>query len=230
MFGPILQLDVPQQNNAEALKIELAPLEKERMGDFIANGGMQSYTVTRFLGRHTNPVLEDEMEWFEKTRTAKDSIVWGVWVCQDNSRALIGTTALNSIEHGPSGLKQATSGVLIFDKTFWRKGIAGRIHMARTWFAFCELGITRIVSAVIQGNEGSLKALEKSGYTRTYVERNICFTDGALRHLDNLECLNPLDPFWSQWWGEDTPSPASLLARETSLAALVWARASVTLP
>lgn len=227
-FGPIMRLDVPQKDGA-SLQIELAPITKDALDEFVTDGGMQSYPVIRYLSRQTSPVLEDEYEWFEKTRTDTTSVIWGIWVRSEGTRQLIGNTGLSSIEYGPTGLKQATSGVLIFNQAYWRKGIASHIHKARTWFAFTELGITRIKSAVIHGNQASRKALEKSGYTLVYVERNTNVTDGVLRHQDALECLNPLEPFWSNWWGEDTPGSAVVAARKNTLQALSWAKANVTL-
>lgn len=229
-FGPILRMDVPAKHNSTALRVELAPLTEAAMGEFVAQGGMQSYPVVRFLARRFAPVLKDEVEWFEKTRTDKESIVWGIWVYVDGARKLIGSTGLSAIEYGPTGIKQATSGVLIFDRDFWGKGIASTIHKARTWFAFTELGLTRIKSAVIHGNDASRKALEKSGYTLVYVERNTNYTDGSLRHQDNLECINPLAPFWGMWWGEDVPDKTALAARERAWAALEWAKENITLP
>jgi len=223
-------MELPSKTGGELLVVELAPLSEDVMGEFVANGGMQSHPVVRFLARRSSPVLKDEFEWFDKVRTDKDSMIWGIWVCASDGRQLIGTTGLNSIEYGPTGMKQATSGVLIFDKNFWGKGIASAIHKARTWFAFTELGLTRIKSAVIQGNDASRKALEKSGYTFVYVERNTCFTDGAMQHQDNLECINPLEPFWGNWWSIDIPSKEVLAAREVTKEALAWAKQNVTLP
>lgn len=227
-FGPIMRLDVPQEDT-EGLTVELAPLSKDTVGAFVENGGMQRYTVTRYLGQQSTPVLEDELEWFEKTRTSESSVNWGVWVVEKGTRKLIGTTSLALIEYGPTGFKQATSGVLIFDPNFWGKGIASSIHKARTWFAFTKLGLTRIKSAVINGNVGSRRALEKSGYNFVYTERNVSFAGGQLHHQENLECLNPLEPFWNNWWGEDTPTDASMKARQVTFAALAWAEKNVTL-
>ncbi len=72
-FGPVMQLAVNQ------LCIELAPLERDTMHSFI-RGGMQHHTVTRYMGRRTAPVLEDELEWFDRIREEKDSLIWGIWL------------------------------------------------------------------------------------------------------------------------------------------------------
>jgi hypothetical protein len=62
-----------------------------------------------------------------------------------------------------------------------------------------------------------------------YVERNTTFGDGSLRHQDNLECLNPIELFWSQWWHGDVPSKRSKEARKTTKEAMDWAQQHVKL-
>lgn len=227
-FGPIMRLKVGEFN------IELAPLARESMSEFVNlthGGGMQRYSVTRYLGRQIAPVLEDETEWFDKVRKDTTSIVWGIWMIDGDNRTLIGNSSLNGIgEDGHSGfIRQTTSGSMIFRPEYWGKGIASAAHKARTWYAFQHLGLHRIKSAVIQGNGGSSKALGRSGYTYVYTERNETFVDGELRHLDCFECLNPLDLFWKQWWHGDRPPQASLNARKLTLDTLKWAEENVEL-
>ena len=218
-FGPVMKLTVGK------LSIELAPLGRESMGEFV--GGMQQASVTRYLAIQAAPTLEDEVEWFDKVRTDKASLAWGIWVVDDSNRTLIGNTALTSIKR--AHIHQATSGSMIFRQEYWGKGIASDIHKARTWYAFQHLGLHRVMSAVVQGNIASYRALAKSGYEPVYVERNTVFVEGGLRHQDNLECLNPLDPFWGQWWHGDRPPERSLEARRRTQAALTWAQDNVEL-
>lgn len=218
-FGPVMRLTVGE------LTIELAPLTKESVGEFVA--GMQRASVTKYLSLRTAPTLEDEIEWFDRTRAERTSLVWGIWVIQGSGRLLIGNTALADITK--KHIHQATSGSMIFRKEYWGKGIASAIHKARTWYAFQHLGLHRIMSAVVHGNVASLKALQKSGYELVYVERNDVFVDGQLRHLDNLECLNPLDSFWGQWWHGERPTPRLAKARQTTRSVLDWAEKNVEL-
>jgi len=227
-FGPIMRLKVGEFN------IELAPLTRESMSEFVNlthGGGMQRYSVTRYLGRQIAPVLEDETDWFDKVRKDATSIVWGIWMIDGDNRTLIGNSSLNGIgEDGHSGfIRQTTSGSMIFRPEYWGKGIASAAHKARTWYAFQHLGLNSIKSAVIQGNGGSSKALGRSGYTYVYTERNETFVDGELRHLDCFECLNPLDLFWKQWWHGDRPPQTSLNARKLTLDTLKWAEENVEL-
>lgn len=220
-FGPIMQLKVGN------LRVELAPIAKEDMQAFISPG-MQQGSITRYFEHSIAPTLEDEYEWYEKTRTDKNSVIWGIWIIDGGSRQLIGSTALNELEG--ERIRQATSGVMIFDKTYWGKGIASHIHRARTWYAFKHMGLTRIKSGVIQGNDGSLRALERVGYTLVYVERNFKFIEGRMRHVDCMECLNPADWAWQQWWGADRSTKRSREARILTQSAMDWAEEHVTLP
>lgn len=231
-FGPIMRFTVGE------LRIELAPLTKESVTEFISlehGGGMQQHSVSRYIGLTSAPVDEDEQEWFEKVRAEKSSLVWGIWLLEDQgdsqTRTLIGNSALTGIDQdGHTRLvRQATSGSLIFRKEYWGKGIASAAHKARTWYAFQHLGLHRIKSAVIQANGGSRKALERSGYTLVYSERNEQFGDGQFHHLDCLECLNPADLFWNQWWHGDRPSKAAREARALTREALAWAETHVEL-
>lgn len=220
-FGPIMRF------KANELNIELAPFTKESMGEFISPG-MQQYGVRRYTSRHNAPVLEDELEWFEKIRTDSSTLVWGIWLVTGEKRTLIGDSALFEIkiEH----IHQATSGSMIFRKEYWGKGIASAAHKARTWYAFQHMGLHRIKSAVVRENGGSLTALTRSGYTKVYTERNESFIDGQLRHLDCLECLNPNDLIWAQWWHGERPTKTNMAARVATREVLSWAEKNVELP
>lgn len=229
-FGPIMRLKAGKDRE---LTIELAPLIRESIGEFVnvSHSSMQRHSITRYLGMQSAPVLEDEQEWFDSIRTSKTKLVWGIWLIEEGERTLIGNSSLNGIgEEGHAGfIRQATSGSMIFRSEYWGKGIASAAHKARTWYAFQYLGLHRIMSAVIQGNVGSAKALIRSGYTLVYTERNEQYTDGQLRHIDCFECLNPLDLFWQQWWHGDTPSASAEQARQLTLKAIAWAEENVEL-
>lgn len=227
-FGPIMRFTVGE------LAIELAPLTRESMSEFVDiahGGGMQRHTVTRYLGRRNAPVLDDEHEWFDKARREEDTLIWGIWVVEGDTRTLIGNSSLNGIgKQGHSGvIRQAVSGSLLFRPEYWGKGIASAAHKARTWYAFHHLGLHRIMSSVIQGNDGSSKALSRSGYTYVYTERNEQYVGGKLLHLDCFECLNPHELFWRQWWHGDRPPAASQRARRLTREALAWAEQHVEL-
>lgn len=218
-FGPIMKVKVGE------LTIELAPIDKESMRHFVA--GMAQAKVTRYLSRRTAPTLEQEYDWRDKMSNDPSRLNWGIWIAEESERILIGDTTLMHIEH--KHIHQATSGSVIFREEYWGRGIASSIHKARTWYAFQHMGLHRVKSAVIQGNVGSRKALEKSGYRLTHVERNEQYVDGELRHLDNLAVLNPLPVFWEQWWHGDEPDAEALDARLVTEEVMKWAKDNVEL-
>ncbi len=230
-FGPIMQFSVPPKKDGDStLNIELASLTHELMPEFVKNGGLQSYPVIKYVSTRRNAMVEqDETDWFERERKNSDSIVWGIFDIT-NGRTLIGNTSLGSFETGPTGIRQAVSGILIFNKDYWGKGIASYAHKARTWYAFNEMGLTRIQSAVYDGNIASQKALESIGYQFVYTERNANYADGRLIHATNLECINPLEPFWTNWWGSDVIPETALESQATTMAVLDWAKQNVHLP
>ena len=205
--------------------IELAPFTREDVSAYIP--GMQQYTIKKYLAQYNAYVLEDEQEWFDRIRKDDTCVVWGIWLIEGDKRTLIGNSALNGIT--TDHIRQASSGSLIFRKDLWGKGIASAAHKARTWYAFHILGLHRIKSSVVHGNEGSLKALTRSGYELEYVERNTVFVDGRLTHQNNLACLNPNDPFWSQWWHGERPTKRALEARRLTRDILAWAEKNVDL-
>lgn len=226
-FGPVMRFKVDELN------IELAPLTRESMSEFVDSkhgGGMQRHTVTRYIGRSSAPVLEDEYEWFDKVRTTRDQVVWGIWVVNGDERTLIGNSALSGIGVDDAGyIRKAESASLIFRPDFWNKGIGSAAHKARTWYAFQQLGLHCITSVTVKGNRGSSKALSRSGYMYTHTERNGHFVDGEMHHMRHYECLNPYDTFWSQWWGNEEPTAGAIEARQLTREAMSWAERSVEL-
>lgn len=218
-FGQIMKL-----KTAAGLQIELAPFTREEAVVFV--GGFERHSVSQYVTSRVQ-TKETEEEWYDAMIKDQTSRIWGIWVVENGQRRLIGNSSLTHIstEH----IRQAVSGSIIIDKSYWGKGIASACHKARTYFAFEQLGLHRIQSAVLQPNGGSRKALERSGYTYVYTERNEKFVNGGLVHVDYLECLNPADWAWRQWWGDDRPPRKSLEARKKTAAALAWARENVEL-
>lgn len=222
MLGPIMDVRV-----TDALTVRLAPFSRDDAKQFVTGGGLQARSVTRYLGLWYAPSDEQEQEWYDQAIKDQTKLVWGIWDMSGKKPTLIGNTALTDLQIFP--VRQMTSGSLIVDKSYWGRGIASAIHKARTWYAFREFGLTRIKSAVMLPNIGSKKALAKSGYFVHSIERNVQYTEGKFLHQENLECLNPDERVWSQWWGDDTPPKQAEEARRVTLAALTWADANVTL-
>lgn len=220
-FGSIIQIKDGELN------IELAPFSREDSLEFI-KPGLQQSSVTKYLGITGATVQDDQLEWYDRIRKDDSRIIWGIWLIEGGKRKLIGNSVLFDIKR--KHIHRATSGSLITSKEYWGKGIASACHKARTWYAFRHLGFHCIGSEVLQGNIASRKALEKSGYIFTHTYRNEKFVDGKLRHIDRLECINPIEALWSQWWGEDKPPKEFVEARGKTQDIFTWAIEHVVLP
>lgn len=223
-FGPIMKFTTERDDH-----IELAPFTREEVQTMVP--GLQKYSVLHHLGLPAM-TLEMESDWYDKKSKEGSSVIWGIWVIDKHQRKLIGSTAINEI--GPHvatqvNMRQGITGITITDTEYWGRGIASAAHRARTWYAFRHLGLIRLKSAVAQTNAPSQRALEKAGYVQIFVERNFQFLDGSYVHENLLECLNPADWAWRQWWGMDRPPVKSLEARKRTEAALAWAEKNVTL-
>jgi len=221
VFGPIMRVPVGD------LTIELAPLTRDCMEAFIENGGMQSHTVTRFLGRRSAPTLENEIEWYEKVSADAHVFSWGIWVIDGDDRIVIGTSGLHDEQDW--ALNIWSSGSMIFRPDFWGRGIGTRCHMARTWFAFNQMRLDVIRSSALVLNGRSLGALKRCGYEQVGLRRNARFVDGHFVHEALLECVNPTPLSWRQWWQDERVPRAFQQARTRTLAACAWADQNVTL-
>lgn len=222
MFGPIMRFAVGE------LQVELAPLRRDDMQLFVRGGGMQNHEVTKFLGRRNAPVLEDEYEWFDHTRTDGTTLLWGIYLREGKKRQLIGNTGLHHLGEGI--MPYAVTGCMIFRPEHWGKGIAGAAHKARTWYAFTQMQpvIVQLRSAAYQPNTGSLKALGSVGYVPVFTERNDGFVDGQYLTKVSLDCVNPLEHQWNAWWHGDRVPERYKVARRRTLDALTWATEHVS--
>ena len=145
-FGPMMTVTTKQ-----GLELELAPFARDELRPFVE--GFARGTVTQYFAEHRAQTLETEQAWYDKTIADKESIVWGIWAKDGETRRLIGGTSLVSITR--KHVHTAISGIIIVDKNYWGKGVASASHHARTWYAFENLGLHCIKSAVVQGNVAS---------------------------------------------------------------------------
>lgn len=226
MFGHIMRFNIEKSE----LVIEMGPLKREDMPEFIKYGGMQSYEVSKFLGRTSAPVLEDEYEWFDKARGLQNDVLWGIYVVEDESRTIIGTTGLHSVGVENRPFYSAVSGFMIFRPEYWGKGIAGACHRARTMYAFDVLGLVQIRSGVLCANEASRRAVESVGYVNEATGRMHGLYRGEPRYDYRLACINPEKYAWAYWWGKKRPGKKFQIARTKTIEALNWAREHVELP
>ncbi|MBI2356745.1 GNAT family N-acetyltransferase [Candidatus Dojkabacteria bacterium] len=142
------------------------------------------HEVTRYTLMQHSPSISDEEKFWERTSEDKDSRVWGVYL---DESPLIGITSIRIDIPNHMG----STGFMLYDKSFWRKGIASTSHLARTHYAVEFLDLKSITSGVISPNTGSRKALQSVGYFITGYKLGQLYRNGVYRHHVDLQWIRP---------------------------------------
>lgn len=160
MFGPVL---VGQ-------KVTLRPPDEtdaQRFIDWFAD-----LEVTRYLGTTFPLHLDAEKETLKKLGESKTDVFW---VIEAEGKA-IGAIGIHQIAwidaHG-------ITGIVIGDKSCWRKGYASEAMALRTEYAFRQLNLHKLSTFTFLENEGSKRALMKSGYRQIGTQKEHFWRDGA---------------------------------------------------
>lgn len=178
MYGPYIGI---KHNGVD---IVLSPFCKEYLPTIIK--GFSSLSVQMYTHGLFAQVLENEQEWYDKTRKSPDVVSWAI--VPEGGDTPIGVTALHDILSIDGG---CTSGIIIWDKDWWGKGVATAAHLGRTLFASDFLNRSIIRSCVRTVNPGSFKALQRNGYTIWGTEPNSDWKNGQWLHTYHLIWFHP---------------------------------------
>ena len=121
------------------------------------------------------PQAQKFIDWFSIRYKEKSAIRWGINLKE--RAGIIGTIGFNNFTKN----HRANIG---FDlqHDFWNKGYTSEALQAVTKFGFQQLDINRIEAEVMQGNTGSEKLLEKSGFKFEGILRDWMFWND--KHYD----------------------------------------------
>jgi ribosomal-protein-alanine N-acetyltransferase len=160
MYGPVLK----------GQKVTLRPPDEgdaQRFIDWFAD-----QEVTRFLGTTFPLPLEQEKETLKKLGESKNDVFW---VIEAEGKG-IGAIGIHRIDWISSN---GITGIVIGDKACWRKGYASEAMALRTAYAFRQLNLHKLSTFTFFENEGSRRALMKSGYRQIGVQREQLWRDGT---------------------------------------------------
>lgn len=164
--------------------VKLRPLTKKDLPILVEHfASMKVHMYTMGLFAQT---MENEEEWYEKNRKDDKSCLWAIQ--PKDSDVPIGVTAIHDISPFTNS---CTTGIIIWDPTWWGKGIASATHLGRTLFAADYLNRFTIRSSVRVHNEASLKALERVGYTVWGTEPLSAYRAGKWLDTYHLIWVNP---------------------------------------
>ncbi|OGZ96964.1 MAG: hypothetical protein A3I44_04655 [Candidatus Sungbacteria bacterium RIFCSPLOWO2_02_FULL_51_17] len=140
---------------------------------------MNDYEVAKFMGGAFMP-MSKEKERKELQRFMNDERVRIFAVETLTGGNLIGSISLMQVSHIDG---TATTGTLIGDKRYWRKGFATDAKMVLLHYAFSVLNLRRISTRIVAENIGSIRCQEKCGYVREGIWKKELYTEGRYRDM-----------------------------------------------
>jgi RimJ/RimL family protein N-acetyltransferase len=164
VFGPVLR----------GKKCTLRPLRKDELS--IYQSWFEDVDVIYFTP-NVGPLSDaKEEEWFNRVGEDPNSVEWVIEV----EGKPVGFTGIAGISwrHG-----NGETGLVIGDKSLWRKGIASEAMALRTAFCFRELNLHKLRTRAFMENEPSKRALQKAGYREAGILRGEFFRDGRWRDV-----------------------------------------------
>lgn len=153
-------------------RVRLVPLDADRHLDNYVRW-FNDPEVTRYLASCLPMTRLAERAFFERPAAHPPHDV--VWAVHDEADRHIGGTGLHGIDWVH---RSAVSGIVIGDKSVWRKGYGVEVMRVRTRWAFEELGLRRIASQCFADNAGSAACLEQAGYRRIGTARSAYWRGG----------------------------------------------------
>lgn len=145
--------------------------------------------VVRHLEVRRSPpeTVEDLMQFITGNRESPDSLLLGIFLQVDGRH--IGNIRLTSIDmhHG-----NADVGILIGDKTQWRKGFAASAIRLLAGYAFNTLGLMKLAASCYADNHGSCKSFLSAGFSEEGRRVGHCLRDGLRQDIILFGLTAPL--------------------------------------
>lgn len=124
-------------------------------------GWMQDAEILRFLeARFSEHTPESLAGFIRNMNTNPDALLLGMFLKDDGRH-------VGNIKLGPVNRDHARGdiGLLIGDKSVWGRGLATEAITALTRYSFKTLRLNRLYAGCYGGNEGSVRAFVKAGWT-----------------------------------------------------------------
>ena len=160
MLGPVIRGE----------KCILRPPRKEDLS--IIQRWFEDPEVIRFTPGIGPMSDSQEEEWFKRVGEDANAVQWVIEV----DGKVVGVTGIGGINwrHG-----NGETGIVIGEKSLWRKGVASEAMALRTAFCFRELNLHKIKTRAFMENEASKRALQKAGYRESGIQREEMYKDGG---------------------------------------------------
>ena len=162
--------------------IQLEPPTREHANDYVR--WFSDPDITLFMDVRNPLSLQQQQQWIEDMAQSEHDVVWVITI--GSTGQVIGETGLHRIDWRH---RQAYSRLLIGERSVWNKGCGTSVIQLRTAYAFCQLGLEKVVSTVHIDNIASRRALEHAGYQQCGLLRHNRFYNGQWHDEWLLEVL-----------------------------------------
>jgi len=170
MFGPVLRGE----------KCVLRPPRQDEADTYI--GWFKDLDVIRYTLQIGPMSIWQEEDFIKRMAEERNAISW---VIELEGRP-VGWTGVGGI-NWRSG--NGEGGIVIGEKSVWRRGVASEAIALRTRYCFRELNLHKIRTRVYMENEASKRALMKAGYRQYGIQREEAFRDGRYHDIWCAEVL-----------------------------------------
>lgn len=175
----------------EGARIRLVPLDKAKhLGNAVRWLNDPEVTEWLLIGDFSLSRMAEE-EYFDARMKSTDTDV--AFAVETLEGEHIGFSGIHGIDwrHGT-----ATTGTVLGAKEQWAKGYGTDAAITRARYCFDVLGLRMLLSAVLAGNERSLRMQQKAGYRqhglipKRWWKRG-AYRDEILTHLDRESLATP---------------------------------------
>lgn len=148
---------------------------------------LNDYEVTKYTESRFYPNTLESLKNYLSSINNNYNIAFAI--IETTKRKHIGNIKLGNINYIH---RFGDIGFIIGDKDFWGKGIATEAIGLVVEYAFKRLNLRRLSAGVYSENIASIKALEKAGFKKSYIEKHKYFFEDKYVDSVTLELVNDL--------------------------------------
>ena len=146
---------------------------------------MNDYEVVKYTESRFFPHTFESLNKYLSSIDNYHNIAFAIIDTAENKH--IGNIKLGNINyiHGFADI-----GIIIGNKDFWGKGIATEAIDLLVEYSFKRLNLRRLIAGAYMENSGSIKAFEKVGFKKAYIENEKYLFEGRYMDAVTLELTN----------------------------------------
>lgn len=165
-------------------RIYMRRLEKEDLeGNYFQ--WLNDQTITKWMRHGIFPNCSESMNSFYESQAISKTDIILALVLKEQDRH-IGNIGLHSINYV---FRSANMGIIIGESDCWGKGYATEAISVLSHHSFERFNLNRLAAGAVDKNIGSIRAFEKSGFSREGVSRQAYFCEGQYHDCVNLSLL-----------------------------------------